>query len=713
MSDDDTNCISKCCIYLFDCSIKAYEDRISEENKHYDDIKVGIKKSMLNINERLSKIKNWDDLMNTDEDSEENKLLRNQTIIGEYKEKKCCFYFFGLLFCLFQLVGVQAGIIILNSLFSEIVEDFKIRFNNPREYSFYQKLEINTYRELPEIDIGMVTSTLGILVLKENGFKKTNSIFQLLSSILIAILFILFHFHTNDKLLESYNYIEILVLILSYVIFSILVGSSSTLALKELINVTNEIYYKDDPLNKSTEKFIFYSFSGLSMFAIIFINRLIFTSFKDMTSRWLLVSIIGVCFVSYLLSLIAHYFFMIPTTNKKIKNKNKNPNEIKEDNNLNIEDGYNNGGVDSNDGDKQVIFKEVKSVVDSELSRIKNNKTPEQNLKNDGKEKKGEQNSKKNNNEKYVEELEEKQINSTKVCTLCGYIYVKKQTGNQTACIFYRYTNRKTWLKEKIWKFDVIFTIIIELLCQFSIVGFNSILYEKLYNEYSFTKNIKFFTALIILCTSFSSSMAMSIEIINSIQPQKNEEKEKGINSTQPQKNKEKEDEEINSTQPQKNKKNEKEREDESNGKNEINSEICFDKKFCLLFPMIIGIALIFTLFTFISSICYYFEDDKSRKRWDNIIMAEFIFFKFIDMYILSFFDFLDNTDIFNTTLFITLEKVIWMVIEALFEGFETKEKTLIIIQIVFSSILPLSYAFLIIFGLILKFYVFICSKNE
>ena len=128
---------------------------------------------------------------------------------------------------------------------------------------------------------------------------------------------------------------------------------------------------------------------------------------------------------------------------------------------------------------------------------------------------------------------------------------------------------------------------------------------------------------------------------------------------------------------------------------------------------MIIGIALIFTLFTFISSICYYFEDDKSRKRWDNIIMAEFIFFKFIDMYILSFFDFLDNTDIFNTTLFITLEKVIWMVIEALFEGFETKEKTLIIIQIVFSSILPLSYAFLIIFGLILKFYVFICTKNE
>ena len=57
------------------------------------------------------------------------------------------------------------------------------------DLTFYQKLEINTYRELPEIDIGMVTSTLGILVLKEKGFKKTNSIFQLISSILITVLF--------------------------------------------------------------------------------------------------------------------------------------------------------------------------------------------------------------------------------------------------------------------------------------------------------------------------------------------------------------------------------------------------------------------------------------------------------------------------------------------------------------------------------------------
>ena len=95
-----------------------------------------------------------------------------------------------------------------------------------------------------------------------------------------------------------------------------------------------------------------------------------------------------------------------------------------------------------------------------------------------------------------------------------------------------------------------------------------------------------------------------------------------------------------------------------------------------------------YSFLTFISSICYYYEDNINRNRWDNIIMAEFIFFKSIDLSILSFYDFFDNTDIFNTTLFITLEKFAWMLIEAVFDAFEASIKSLIIIQIVISGIL-------------------------
>ena len=101
----------------------------------------------------------------------------------------------------------------------------------------------------------------------------------------------------------------------------------------------------------------------------------------------------------------------------------------------------------------------------------------------------------------------------------------------------------------------------------------------------------------------------------------------------------------------------------------------------------LIIVLFVFSLFTFSNSIKYLNEKDTTRQKWNNIIMAEFIFFKSIDMSILSFFDFYDSSDIFNTTLFITSEKVIWMFIEAIFDAAEIKDKYLIIIQIVFCSI--------------------------
>ena len=108
----------KCLNYLFNKCDKAYAKRKIEEQNYYDTIKIGLNKSMLKIEERLSKINNWDELMNLDEEPDENLLLRSKTIKQEHKENKICFYIFGLFFCLIQLIGVQAGIIILNSLFS-------------------------------------------------------------------------------------------------------------------------------------------------------------------------------------------------------------------------------------------------------------------------------------------------------------------------------------------------------------------------------------------------------------------------------------------------------------------------------------------------------------------------------------------------------------------------------------------------------------------
>ena len=57
--------------------------------------------------------------------------------------------------------------------------------------------------------------------------------------------------------------------------------------------------------------------------------------------------------------------------------------------------------------------------------------------------------------------------------------------------------------------------------------------------------------------------------------------------------------------------------------------------------------------------------------------MANFIFFKIIDFQILTVFNFYDNSDLFNTTLAITLEKLLWMIIETIIDSYvENKKKT-------------------------------------
>ena len=131
------------------------------------------------------------------------------------------------------------------------------------------------------------------------------------------------------------------------------------------------------------------------------------------------------------------------------------------------------------------------------------------------------------------------------------------------------------------------------------------------------------------------------------------------------------------------------------------------NKKFQSIFDKLINslfftsnISTIFSIFTLVCSICYLTEEKVTTNKWDNIIMAEFIFFKCIDQQILFFFDFYDNTDIVNATMVITLEKVIWMIIETIIEFFEVKKNILIIVQIISSTALLVLSCFIIrLFG--------------
>ena len=200
---------------------------------------------------------------------------------------------------------------------------------------------------------------------------------------------------------------------------------------------------------------------------------------------------------------------------------------------------------------------------------------------------------------------------------------------------------------EKFCKYDVGTTLAIEFYCQFCMVGYNRILSDKLLNVYAYSTIVKFYLALFFLSILFGlASVPQSSRFNESIK--------------------------------------------EGSGKKNAarGKEDTFKDKFCGKFLSYLLLLLAgYSFLTFISSICYCYEDNLNRTRWDNIYMAEFIYFKCIDLSILSFYDFFDNTDIFNTTLFITFEKFLWMLFEAIFDAYIENNKTLIIIQSVISGI--------------------------
>ena len=81
-------------------------------------------------------------------------------------------------------------IIILNSMLNELIDELKLAITKTlREYNFYEVIKICTYKEIPDIDVAMVTSFLGIVVSKALGFIITNILFQLIPGFLFLFFF--------------------------------------------------------------------------------------------------------------------------------------------------------------------------------------------------------------------------------------------------------------------------------------------------------------------------------------------------------------------------------------------------------------------------------------------------------------------------------------------------------------------------------------------
>ena len=500
------------------------------------------------------------------------------------ESKGCIIFFFicGLLFCFCHLIGVQAGIIILNALFKEIIDEIKLSLNDtPRKYNFYENLEIASYKSVPEIDVGMTFCFLGTIFLKNYKYYMS-IIFQFFSLVSFILLFCLFDFHSGNELSSNYIQIEITVLIFSYIILSILVGATSIIGLKEFFNVYKNFYKKkcynlsiflcsqyfyafivvkcckekkekekeknndgtfidlnlfkekdkkpenneikeksfqeifDEEYLKITkerceknkepdgnlEKFCFFFFSILSAIAIIGINRGIFTSFQNISTKKIFYPIIFVYAGSFVLSFLFYFFYSIPNINQKIKqsikenieNNSENQKE-KDDEKNNNKEPNNNMNVQINEKNdikneeiklkKETIYTKLK--VDSDVDII-NEK--DQDIKNKIENKEEIKQKKDENNNINYNNNGNKDLR--KACTCFGYIYISKKVENKDICIFYKYNSCCSWFCSKIIKPEIFFPLLIEIYIQLSSVGYYSVMSDKLLEEYSFSKIKKF-----------------------------------------------------------------------------------------------------------------------------------------------------------------------------------------------------------------------------
>ena len=677
-----------------------------KEKKYFNSMKIGLEESIVDIKKTIEPVKDFDSLLNLNSEEEfiketeelykQNRLRKSQRtarniqhepinkdiyttwsdicyVINSSKFCKGLCFTCGLFFILIQFIGVQEGIIILNALFEEIIDEFRlISQGTPKEYNFYQKIENASYKSIPEIDIGMFWSFIGIATLKKFGFLWSN-LFQFLSLIGFILLFLLFEFHKGNQLLEKYTNIEFTILIFAYIILSITVGGSSMIALKQFMNIyqafyedncnifsclmspfyllksiskkcckktkdieeseeTSDIFEDKKGYIKQVQSFLFYNFSAFSFLFMVLINRIIITSFKTITSKWLLKSILIVYSSCFVLYLFFYLFFSFPLIRNEIEKQIKKKNDLENKKKLKAsehnENIYYNTQTNLKNNLKQNET-EILGLKDKIFKKVENN----------------------NEDEQIIEINENISKDPIKICTCIGYLYFQKKIGDKQACIFYDHDSCFSWFWKQLKKPKVYIPFFAELAIQLMVVGFNPILSDYLLKKFSFKKNVKFFLGLLLSIVQINYSL-IYFQIFDNILS--------------------------------------------------VSGEVHLFWKLVSFFVSIYFVYA-YSFVTFIFSIVYI----SHKKSYEDTIISEIVLFKIADLHLLSFYDFLDDKDCLNTSVVITFERFLWMIIEVIIDTAETYSTVLVSIQIGISFIASI---LLIIFA---KKFIDVFKKKE
>ena len=468
MKEDNQTNNSKKSVYTSECltnffnKLEKTEEEKNEETKTFLNIKTNLNNNFNVISNQIIKAQNFEEFFELNLDKEEYLIDIDKT----YSQcaLKMLLFLFWILYSIIQLIGVQEMIIILNSLLNELIDELKIAIvKTPREYNFYEVIKICSFKELPDIDVALITSFIGVVALKSLGYLVTNLIFQLIPGVIFLLFFLFFEFHTGKELENNYTLSEIIILLIIYILNYILVGGSSLITMKQIkdeiskLNLLNVNENKDDDTkdkesditNEIFSSASFILLSGLSLIFTILLNKLlIFILNNNTNQKKFLYGITGICIASNIISTICFAIHSCAIIKKDIKEKEESV----------------------------IRNQEIKNEEFCILSDNRMNKSK-----------------KKINKETQTNDIEDKDITTIKTCTLCGYLfYQKSKKDEKDICILYKYSRKWEWTKKNILKRMNIIWCFMELFCQLQIFGFKGKLSQKMYTSFSDWKNIGF-----------------------------------------------------------------------------------------------------------------------------------------------------------------------------------------------------------------------------
>ena len=468
MKEDNQTNNSKKPVYTSECltnffnKLEKTEEEKNEETKTFLNIKTNLNNNFNVISNQIIKAQNFEEFFELNLDKEEYLIDIDKT----YSQcaLKMLLFLFGILYSIIQLIGVQEMIIILNSLLNELIDELKIAIvKTPREYNFYEVIKICSFKELPDIDVALITSFIGVVALKSLGYLVTNLIFQLIPGVIFLLFFLFFEFHTGKELENNYTLSEIIILLIIYILNYILVGGSSLITMKQIkdeiskLNLLNVNENKDDDTkdkesditNEIFSSASFILLSGLSLIFTILLNKLlIFILNNNTNQKKFLYGITGICIASNIISTICFAIHSCTIIKKDIKEKEESV----------------------------IRNQEIKNEEFCILSDNRMNKSK-----------------KKINKGTQTNDIEDKDITTIKTCILCGYLfYQKSKKDEKDICILYKYSGKWEWTKKNILKRMNIIWCFMELFCQLQIFGFKGKLSQKMYTSFSDWKNIGF-----------------------------------------------------------------------------------------------------------------------------------------------------------------------------------------------------------------------------